>query len=284
MRQLLFFCFLFIITNLSAQIKIKFQPEYKVNYKYIFCYDTTDLTKQKITTMTLYAGNAFSVYRNSRYEDYEEALALLTAEATEMVTSGNKTNPPKGSPALTLPPGELFTTFGKNFIHLKEVLRLTNYIINDTILPIKWYITKESKKLSSIICQKAVGQFRGRNYTAWFAPSIPLPAGPSKLGGLPGIILEAYDDTNEVKYLFVSLDKITTTKAIETPKKYIQLTKKEWRKILKAYQDDPVAFAKNESAASGVTVAIGFPDSKQPPANKQPQKTIINNLVEKNKD
>jgi GLPGLI family protein len=39
--------------------------------------------------------------------------------------------------------------------------------------------------------------WRGRAYTAWFAPSIAYANGPEKFGGLPGLIVEIYSDGNE---------------------------------------------------------------------------------------
>jgi GLPGLI family protein len=59
--------------------------------------------------------------------------------------------------------------------------------------------------MGALSVQKARGHFRGRDYTAWFAPSIPLAGGPWKLGGLPGLILEAYDDERLVVFLFKAI-------------------------------------------------------------------------------
>ena len=42
-------------------------------------------------------------------------------------------------------------------------------------------------------CRKATVDFAGRTYTAWFTPEIPLPFGPYKFGGLPGLILKIED-------------------------------------------------------------------------------------------
>jgi GLPGLI family protein len=78
------------------------------------------------------------------------------------------------------------------------------YIIRDTV-DIKWTIEDETKVLNSMTLQKAMGDFRGRRYTAWFNPSIPIPDGPWKLRGLPGLIMEAYDEKKQVRFDFVAL-------------------------------------------------------------------------------
>lgn len=63
-----------------------------------------------------------------------------------------------------------------------------------------WDISQETKVVSGYECFKAVSDFRGRRWTAWFAPEIPVHEGPWKLDGLPGLILEAHDSNND--YVF----------------------------------------------------------------------------------
>ena len=53
-----------------------------------------------------------------------------------------------------------------------------------------WTITGSKKTISGYETQLATCVFRGRSYEAWFTPSIPISAGPSLFGGLPGLILE----------------------------------------------------------------------------------------------
>ena len=64
----------------------------------------------------------------------------------------------------------------------------------DTLFPMEWNTTEENKMIGGIPCLKAETRFKGRGYTAWYAPTITISDGPWKLGGLPGLILEAYDD------------------------------------------------------------------------------------------
>lgn len=66
-----------------------------------------------------------------------------------------------------------------------------------------WKLINEPRKIGQFICYKATTRFRGRNYTAWYTDTIPLPYGPWKLNGLPGLILEAYDDDG-VFHLFAT--------------------------------------------------------------------------------
>lgn len=64
----------------------------------------------------------------------------------------------------------------------------------------KWEILDESKEIIGYQCFKAVTDYRGRKWTAWFAPEIPVQEGPWKLCGLPGLILEAYDNKEEYRF------------------------------------------------------------------------------------
>ncbi len=65
---------------------------------------------------------------------------------------------------------------------------------------INWNITDETKKIDNYDCIKAVAEFRGRTYYAWFSPEIPMMYGPYKFHGLNGVIFEIYDQTREVSF------------------------------------------------------------------------------------
>lgn len=43
-------------------------------------------------------------------------------------------------------------------------------------------------------CVMAESDYHGRRWRAWFSPDLPLPFGPWKLHGLPGLILKAEAD------------------------------------------------------------------------------------------
>lgn len=65
----------------------------------------------------------------------------------------------------------------------------------------EWEITDESKEIIGYQCFMATADFRGRRWTAWFSPEIPLQEGPWKLCGLPGLILEASESSGEYSYV-----------------------------------------------------------------------------------
>jgi GLPGLI family protein len=88
--------------------------------------------------------------------------------------------------------------------------------VKDSTINILWDIQEETKMIGIYKVQKATAHFRGRDYTAWFTSQIPLPYGPWKLVGLPGLILEAYDTNKEIYWYF---------KNIEYPTKHSHLLK-----------------------------------------------------------
>ncbi|MCW5923695.1 MAG: GLPGLI family protein [Saprospiraceae bacterium] len=79
-------------------------------------------------------------------------------------------------------------------------------IVSDTFGTIVWTQHPEHKRFGQYDCRRATGKFRGREYEAWYTLDIPIPSGPYKLGGLPGLILEATSADGKVKFLFDRLE------------------------------------------------------------------------------
>lgn len=80
-----------------------------------------------------------------------------------------------------------------------------SYFYDDVWLNIDWKIQDDTTSIGDFKCKKAIGDFRGRTYTAWFTEEIPLPYGPWKLFGLPGLILEAKDSENRFEIKFQAI-------------------------------------------------------------------------------
>lgn len=66
-----------------------------------------------------------------------------------------------------------------------------------------WKLVDETKVINTINCKKAEVTFKGRNWIAWYSPEIPLPYGPYKFSGLPGLIIKITDDKGEFDFELV---------------------------------------------------------------------------------
>lgn len=89
---------------------------------------------------------------------------------------------------------QVYTDIEKGMLLAQETdIRGKPFFVSDSLHPMIWTITSEEKKIDSLLCIKAECQFRGRTYIAWFSPAIPLPFGPWKMGGLPGLIIDLQD-------------------------------------------------------------------------------------------
>lgn len=64
----------------------------------------------------------------------------------------------------------------------------------------EWEIGDSTKTILGYECVEATTDYRGRKWTAWFTPEIPIQEGPWKLCGLPGLILEAYDTNRDYTF------------------------------------------------------------------------------------
>ncbi|GAB3993447.1 GLPGLI family protein [Spirosoma daeguense] len=66
------------------------------------------------------------------------------------------------------------------------------YVVDDSLHTPTWKIGNQIKDVAGYICMKAETEdpIKKQKITAWFAQDIPVPAGPERYSGLPGVILE----------------------------------------------------------------------------------------------
>lgn len=87
----------------------------------------------------------------------------------------------------------------------------------DTLHPMAWRLQPDRRMLDGLECHRAETWFRGRKYVAWYAPSIPLPHGPWKLGGLPGLVVEASDEERNLSFRMIALEGEGSSVSPSTP-------------------------------------------------------------------
>ena len=127
--------------------------------------------------------------------------------------------------------------------HRSELVYLNKdrdkYLVDDTLDIPKWDISSTTKKINNHLCYKATTFFKGRTYIAWFTLDYPTQHGPWKLIGLPGLILEASDNKNEV-FFEVTQINIIEDKQIEIIRDTPRINKLEYQKKVKEYEDNIV--------------------------------------------
>ncbi|MGL5937149.1 MAG: GLPGLI family protein [Phocaeicola sp.] len=68
-----------------------------------------------------------------------------------------------------------------------------------------WHLIDSVKQVLNYDCQFATTHYRGRTWYAWFTVDIPVSEGPWKLCGLPGLILEAFDNRRDYSFVATAI-------------------------------------------------------------------------------
>jgi len=96
-----------------------------------------------------------------------------------------------------------------------------------------WKMGVKEKKIQGVFCKNAHTKFRGRVYEVWFAPSIPVSAGPWKFFGLPGLIMQVTDNFGEVFILIQSLNiEKTSLKIISNTLEGVEMSRTQFNNCL----------------------------------------------------
>jgi GLPGLI family protein len=207
----------------------------KVVYGVTFVNDTLQKGKLQEDTQILEIGKhishcfSYSLYRN------DSLSTALNRRGVENLPSLRK----------YVIPEDVFTFYGKRQL---EVLYRAPYLMpcywyDEDIPQINWSLSEGQNMILGYKCQKAVCNFRGRNYIAWYTTDIPLKSGPYKFGGLPGLILAISDTKNEYSWICVGLKRGSINLFVNRYKctkcENIRTTREIVRETIRHYHQDP---------------------------------------------
>ncbi|MBS1735943.1 MAG: GLPGLI family protein [Bacteroidetes bacterium] len=212
---LLFFGLIFIFTQSSfSQEKLNYLISYKGSISY------SGPEKYNLTGTVIYC---------TKYSEWWHTVAdnnnLLNNDTVQTII------PAKSKKSMHLfkdyESRRIIFEYNSSFIKSKN----KENFYSDTLYGIVWNLSDEIKKIDTFDCYKATASFRGRNYVAWYAPSIAISEGPWKFGGLPGLILEIYDTSKVIHWKFESLSatKLLPEK-VPTPRMDFTAFKREYKR------------------------------------------------------
>ena len=94
---------------------------------------------------------------------------------------------------------------------------------------IAWTLTVDTLTVNGYHCQQATTTFRGVAWTVWYTEEIPSSAGPWRLRGLPGLIVEAKSEAHTFRLAEVRQEASPITAPDQSP----DVHRMEYAKLLK---------------------------------------------------
>lgn len=239
-----FITFLLLVTAMALRAQEPEPALLRVHYDFVHVHDTLQPDKPIQEEMVLYLGQYSTLYGSF---EFDRIVRDLHTQVKAPGFDGN----------LTIL-NQRHTSPSSYYIHHSEG-RLTqiyrsqgvSYLLEESFPSMAWEIQDELKELGGFMSQKAVTAFGGREYIVWFTAEIPLQAGPWKLQGLPGLILEATSVDGEVKFLFAGLDKeMDGAGEIGIPPDAVKTTPDALGRLLDAITKNPQAAFNARSAGA----------------------------------
>ncbi len=123
---------------------------------------------------------------------------------------------------------------GDTIITTDRVFTIGSFRYEEDKSCFNWEITQDTATIHGYVTQKAVCDFGGRCWEAWFTAEIPISDGPYKFCGLPGLILKIEDTKGHYVFEMTSVEAVEKGAMVEylDREDYIMTTKKKFFKVL----------------------------------------------------
>lgn len=196
-------------------------------------------------------------------KDYSDIINYFDSLATEQVRRGAESY---SNVSVNPWPLEIIRPIRGDKADLKYRLSTSAFFVySDSVPSLEWNFSDETTgSILGYECRKATTEFAGRSYTAWFTTEIPLPFGPYKFGGLPGLILKLEDAEKQFIWEAVGFERANSPVMEYTYRdgNDKQCSAAEVEKTLVRYFKSPVGFMISEMGGESGKVHIVGKDGK----------------------
>ena len=173
-----------------------------INYRYSFSSDKKNRDKKKNTITVLQIGKDKTKFTDVNLLKFD---SMTVKNSKKDFIDSNDLN--------ELIPIRKAIKFNKSIVNTKDGKYIfqgkiynKNYEFIDDFPVFKWELKENRKNILGYNCKEAKIFYKGRNWTAYYSEEIPLNEGPFLFNGLPGIILEIFDDKNEHHFIVQGID------------------------------------------------------------------------------
>lgn len=239
-----------------------------IKYEFKHIYDSLQPNSSDVKEMSLFIGKNSSKYVEDRIYNSVTPIATM-ASNSEYSEMSERLN------ALNNQSLGIYKKYGNSKISIVDLVVDNISLVEEEMTTIQWKITTATKEIKGLKCQKAIGDCKGRTYEAWFCKDYPYGAGPWKLGGLPGLIIEASDIKNQVFFSFISYEKLPLNAAdMSIPQKINKVPLDSYKKFISSL----VVYQAGDKKFKVVDDGTGDPLVSN--MGSQFKKVIINNPIE----
>ena len=185
--------------------------EYVVMYELTFREDTSQLNRCRTENHMLSIGKKHEVSSFRGYDTYRRHKELKKAGDSgitdELIKTGRIGEVFRNIPSSAIKCSIFKNMTTKTIITTDHIYLQGMYEYEESFDCFNWLITSEIDTIHNYVCQKAICDFGGRTWEAWFTLELPFSDGPYKFCALPGLILNVADTQNHYSWEFLSIEK-----------------------------------------------------------------------------
>jgi GLPGLI family protein len=135
----------------------------------------------------------------------------------------------------------LFKDYNENFIVYEERLGRDYHVVNEDLKLFKWNLSEKRDTILGYPCKTAFAEFRGREYQAFYTTELDFTAAPSKLHGLPGVMLRVRTTDDVMIYEAQAIEELKDASFFYNPfNNYESINYDNFCKEYKAYRKEVV--------------------------------------------